>query len=431
MATSSSPALKTIAWSIGIILLLVVFTAILMPTLRSSRMLSFKREIARSTGRDMAAPPMMAPAMEPPSKQDKPAPPPTPAHVKRFIAEIDLKPRKSIGTARPESIYEATFHAQLTAANPLTKAENCEIRLPLPPRLISLADLNVSVNGEPDQPIALAGEHLIWRGMLEPDTPAEIEVTYSAVGKGIYTLAPPSGGIVDIFEITLTVHRSDIRMMKLCLQPDEPTKADGKTVYTWKYERLLFGRPIAVDVLGVAPADRLGELVWLGPVSVLAFGVLAALAVLAFQPDKLNIWMLLLIVGAFAGAYPLMYFAQDFLSLPVAIALAAVVAVGIIAARGVTLFGPALGLLGIAALAAAIGAIILVATLQSDYEGLALTLLAIGSLVVAMSLLPRIQKHLAAEAARSQKPERLPGGAGGDPERPPGESIAPPLPNDA
>jgi len=418
MATSSNPAFRTIAWSIAIILLLVVFTAILMPSLRSARMSWVKQEIAGQTVRGVAdAPVATPPAPTVAEAGAPPPPPPTPAHVKRFVAEIDLNPGQSVGTASPESIYIATFHAKLTAVNPLTKAENCEVRLPLPPRLISLSDVNISVNGEPDQPITRSGEHLIWRGTLEPDSPAEIEATYTAEGKGIYTLAPPSGGIVEAFEITLTVHRSDIRMLKLCLQPEPPTKGDGTTVYTWKYERLLFGRPIAVDVLGIAPADRLGELVWLGPVSVLAFGVLAALAVLAFQPEKLNIWMLLLIVGAFAGAYPLMYFGQDLLSLPGAIALAAVVAVGIIAARGVTLFGPALGLLGLAVLAAAVGAITLVATLQPTYQGLALTLLAIGALVVAMSLLPRIQKHLAAEAAQSQRPER-----------PPGESIEPPAP---
>jgi len=44
------------------------------------------------------------------------------------------------------------------------------------------------------------------------------------------------------------------------------------SLYLDDYKRLLFGGPIALDVLGVAPIDRLGELTWLGPASVVVFG---------------------------------------------------------------------------------------------------------------------------------------------------------------
>jgi hypothetical protein len=45
-------------------------------------------------------------------------------------------------------------------------------------------------------------------------------------------------------------------MLELWLQPTKYSRGNGQTVYTWDYKRLLFGRPIAVDVLGIAQTGR-------------------------------------------------------------------------------------------------------------------------------------------------------------------------------
>ena len=54
------------------------------------------------------------------------------------------------------------------------------------------------------------------------------------------------------------------------------------------------------DVLGIAPIDRLGELTWLGPLSVLVFGLMVGLVVRAASVPRFDLWMLLLTVGTFA-----------------------------------------------------------------------------------------------------------------------------------
>ena len=95
------------------------------------------------------------------------------------------------------------------------------------------------------------------------------------------------------------------------LQPNSLEQSSDSTTYTWEYKRLVQARPIAIDVLGIAALDRLGELTWLGPLSVLVFGVLISLIVLAHDPEKLNVWLVILVTGCFAAAYPLMYFLQD------------------------------------------------------------------------------------------------------------------------
>ena len=69
-------------------------------------------------------------------------------------------------------------------------------------------------------------------------------------------------------------------MLELSLQPTKYVRGNGQTIYTWDYKNLLLGRPIALDVLGIAPIDRLGELTWLGPASVVIFGLRLLLGVL-------------------------------------------------------------------------------------------------------------------------------------------------------
>src|SRR4029077_1236479 len=101
-----------------------------------------------------------------------------------------------------------------------------------------------------------------------------LEVTYTAVGKGLYELAVPPGGILDQFHITLAANGSDVRLLALSLQPTSLAHPAGTTTYTWDYKRLLFGQPVRLDVLGIAPIDRLGELTWLRPLSGFAFGAL-------------------------------------------------------------------------------------------------------------------------------------------------------------
>jgi len=331
-----------------------------------------------------------------------------PAHVKSYKAQVDLTPRISIGTVQAESIYEASFRAEIEAINPSAAKGPCHIQLPLPPQLISLSELNVIVNGEPNEDVSVRDGVLVWRGRLDEIETTPISITYAAVGKGIYTLHTPPGKIIDLFEAKLKANKTNLKMLELSLQPQEPVTEAGSTTYTWKYKRLMIGRPIAVDILGIAPMDKLGELGWLGPLSVLIFGILVALMVMGYRPEKLDKWMLLLIVGTFTGAYPLMYFAQEFMSLSMAICGAAALVVLIIAIRTVTLLGAKLGIMGIVLLAAAVFALTLWATIQPQLQGVLLTIMIIGTFVLAMILLPKAREALAASIPAPSAPPAPP-----------------------
>ena len=374
-----------------VIVILAVLISILLPTLSNMRK---RAQLVQAVAGPGAVQLAGVPAGKSPTTQ--PASPPVPAaQVKTFSATVDLSPRLSVGTAEPESIYEARLAATLTAVGPAASSDSapaqCQIRLPLPPQVISLADLSVTVDGQPSDAVALDDASVVWTGHLPTRSPATILVTYTAVGKGLYELQTPPGKILDTFDLQLTANGSDVRMLELSLQPTALSRASGRTTYTWAYKRLVFGRPISVDVLGVAPVDRLGELRWLGPLSVCIFGLLVGLYAHAFGLDRFDRWMLLLVLGAFTGAYPLMYFAQEFVPLTAAIVGSAALVLLIIAARAAAVIGVRHATLGVVLPAVGTMTLTLVIATHPALQGILLTAGALAVFLIAMLLAPRIK----------------------------------------
>ncbi len=324
------------------------------------------------------------------------------ARVRTFIATVVLTPRLSVGTASPESIYEARFTGKIQAMSPRPEAGECELELPLPPQVISLADLTITSGGKPSEMVALRDGKLVWRGALAAG-PTLLEVAYTAVGKGLYELSVPPGGILDQFDVSMEAKGSDVRLLELSLQPTKLARQAGSTTYTWAYQRLLFGQPVRLDVLGIALIDRLGELTWLGPLSVLVFGLTVGLVVRAASVPRFNLWMLLLAVGTFAGAYPLMYFAQEYIALGPAVLISAGFALTVIGVLSVNLIGVRLALAGVLLPATAILAVTLTAAIWPALQGILLTVELLGFFIVAMLLLARIRAAAIAPAVVGQE----------------------------
>ena len=317
------------------------------------------------------------------------------ARAGSFVADVVLTPKLSVGTVTPDSIYEARFVGKIAASRPGGAvaaggvAGECELELPLPPQIISLADLSIATADGPREQVTLRDGRLVWRGEL-PAEQTMLDVTYTATGKGLYELSLAPGGLVDEYRVSLTANGSDVRLLELSMQPTSIERAGGSSTYRWDYARLLFGRPVRIDVLGIAPIDRLGELTWLGPMSVVAFGLLVGLVVQAAGVPRFDRWMLLLTIGTFAGAYPLMYFAQEYISLLPAVLVSGAIAVAIIGVRAITLMGMWRGLAGVVAPAAVILAVTLAAAVWPQLQGILLTALALGLFVAAMMLMPKV-----------------------------------------
>src|SRR6266404_7260591 len=214
-----------------VIAILAVFAGILLPTLSAA-----KKRALRTNMKTDASP--AAPArQEIPRQTQAILPQRNLATIQSFAASVSLKPGLSVGTAEPESIYTAQLTTKFQAFNPAGKGE-CEVLLPLPPQIISLADLEVAIDSQPSESVEIRGDKLVWFGTL-PGEPTPISIAYSAVGKGLYNLQTPPSGILDTFHIDLTAVGSDVRMLELSLQPTKSFRGNGQTIYTWDYKRLL------------------------------------------------------------------------------------------------------------------------------------------------------------------------------------------------
>jgi prepilin-type N-terminal cleavage/methylation domain-containing protein len=376
----------TLVELVVVVAIIGLMIALLLPAVHSARESARKSKLAfysaSSGGEELNA--------------DRPPQPSVPAlpqaRMKSFVADVALTPTLSVGTATPESIYEAKFKGKIEAARPNDNINECEIDLPLPPQIISLADLSIKIGDEQSENVTMRDGKLAWRGKLPADA-VTLDVVYSAVGKGLFELPITTGAMLDKYQVSLVANGSDVRLLELSLQPTKLERSGGNSLYTWNYERLLFGQPVRLDVLGIAPIDRLGELTWLGPISVVVFGLLVGLVVQAAGVTKFDRWMLLLTVGTFAGAYPLMYFAQEYISLGPAIFASAAVAIAIIGIRAMTLMNPGLALAGIILPAAVIMAITMAAAIWRPMQGILLTIEALGFFVVVMLLMPKLQER--------------------------------------
>jgi prepilin-type N-terminal cleavage/methylation domain-containing protein len=385
-----------------VVMVIAILVALLLPAVQKVREAAVQRRLANQA--QFGFGPQMARDNRRQAEAGRPPAPRPRARVKSFTADVVLTPRLSAGTATPESIYEARFRGTIRATRPPDERDGvCELELPLPPQTISVADLSITAGGRPSELVALRDRRLVWRGALAA-APTALEVAYTAVGKGLYELSVPPGGILDHFRITVAATGSDVRLLELSLQPTRVADTGDTTTYTWDYRRLLFGQPARLDVLGIAPIDRLGELTWLAPISVLVFGLLVGLVVHAARAARFDRWMLLLTVGTFAGAYPLMYFAQEYIPLGEAMLASAGIALAIIGVRAVTLLGPGLALAGVVAPGAVILVITLTAAVFPRLQGILLTAEALGFFIVAMLLFPRLRFGAARPGVTAEPP---------------------------
>src|SRR5215831_3575222 len=110
-----------------VVIILAILIALLLPAVQKVRESAVRAKLASNA--KLAVGPEMAqdqPAQAKKAAEDsQPVAPPPPARVQSFTATVALTPRLSVGTATPESIYEARFTGRIRATRPHEKADTC------------------------------------------------------------------------------------------------------------------------------------------------------------------------------------------------------------------------------------------------------------------------------------------------------------------
>ena len=117
-----------------VIVIVAIVIALLLPAVQSAQITARRASLAYSTQFDKSkesAETNQAQAART-EAGGTPAAPPPPARVQAFTARVMLTPRLSIGTAAPESIYEARFTGKVEAVSPpnrqATASSSCHCR---------------------------------------------------------------------------------------------------------------------------------------------------------------------------------------------------------------------------------------------------------------------------------------------------------------
>ena len=152
-----------------VVVIVALLIAFLLPAVQSARNAAIKSRMVSQTDAALGQQP---PAPESVAEPTEPIPH---ARVESFVANVELTPRLSAGTATPESIYEAHFKGTIRAANPTGDGTECEIELPLPPQIISLADLSITADDARSEAVAVRDGRLVWNGPLSSEA-TELEV---------------------------------------------------------------------------------------------------------------------------------------------------------------------------------------------------------------------------------------------------------------
>src|SRR5262249_18091356 len=125
-----------------VVAIIGVITALLLPALSTAKKKALQKSMNSAAA---AAQPAYLKAIADQSQSQPALSQRTLATVKSCTAKVSFKPMLSVGTTQPESISTAHLKAQFEAFNPGGAGE-CEVLLPLPPQIISLSDLEVTVN---------------------------------------------------------------------------------------------------------------------------------------------------------------------------------------------------------------------------------------------------------------------------------------------
>jgi len=305
------------------------------------------------------------------------------------------------------STYAVKFDGQFRFRN-TTASDSVVIEFPLPAAQASYDDLRVSLNGTPT-PYRTQDQAIVVATSIPRGDSVAFAVTYSSRGLADwrYVFANDVAEVRDL-EMVMRTDFDDIDFPENTLSPTEKVKEPNGWRLKWRYNNLLSGFQIGMDMPEkLQPGPLAGQIAFFAPVSLLFFFAVMFIIV-TIRGIDLHPMNYAFLAAAFFAFHVLMAYLVDHISIHLAFLISSVVSIGLVVSYLRLVVGSRFAYRE-AALAQFVYLVLFsYAFFFKGFTGLAITIGSILTLFAAMQLTGRIRwSEVFAQTADSRRPQRV------------------------
>jgi hypothetical protein len=308
----------------------------------------------------------------------------------RLRADLDLDQRRK-GLLWFDT-YAVRFAGSWKVRNPDPETRRVFVRLTFPSTEAIYDGFRFTVNGVAAGPVRDLSAGIEASADVPPGGEVPVEVAYTSRGLGQWSYAFAAAGVAQVEDFALAM-RTDFAAIDFpagAMSPTTKTRAGDGWDLAWRFERLVTGQRIAMDLPNrINPGPLAARITWFAPVSLLFFlAVTVILGVLGGQ--SLHPMHYAFVSAGFFAFHLLLAYLVDHLDIHASFAIASMVSVGLVVSylRAVAGTRFALRQAGLAQLVFLV--LFSYAFFFEGYTGLTVTIGAIVTLFVLMQLTARV-----------------------------------------
>jgi hypothetical protein len=288
--------------------------------------------------------------------------------------------------------YAVRVAARYRARNPDVEPRPIFVQVLFPSDQVQFDNFVFRINGQEAARAEDPSKGAVAHAVVPPGEAAVIELAYDSRGMDTWSYAFAPTGVADVRNFVLTV-RTDFDRIDFpagTMSPSTRERTDGGWELTWRFESLLTGQRIGMDLPNRPnPGPLAARITFFAPVSLLFFlTVMVILGVL--RTESLHPMNYAFLSAAFFAFHLLLAYLVDHLSIHLSFAIASAVSVFLVVTYLRVVAGPHVAL-GHAGLAQVLFLVLFsYAFFFEGYTGLTVTVGAVVTLFVLMQVTARV-----------------------------------------
>jgi hypothetical protein len=288
--------------------------------------------------------------------------------------------------------YAVRVAARYRARNPDVEPRPIFVQVLFPSDQVQFDNFVFRINGQEAARAEDPSKGAVAHAVVPPGEEAVIELAYDSRGMDTWSYAFAPTGVADVRNFVLTV-RTDFDRIDFpagTMSPSTRERTDGGWELTWRFESLLTGQRIGMDLPNRPnPGPLAARITFFAPVSLLFFlTVMVILGVL--RTESLHPMNYAFLSAAFFAFHLLLAYLVDHLSIHLSFAIASAVSVFLVVTYLRVVAGPHVAL-GHAGLAQVLFLVLFsYAFFFEGYTGLTVTVGAVVTLFVLMQVTARV-----------------------------------------